>query len=68
MVLDSIRTVVIWLVDLALGNGTFKPLTLIGFSFMCAHSNPNPEPAPKPALAFPPSGHCTGRCLPARSI
>ena len=33
-ILDSLRTVAVWLVDLATGGGTFAPLTLVGFALM----------------------------------
>jgi hypothetical protein len=35
MVLDSMRTLAVWLFDLTLGGGFFHPLQLAGFSFMC---------------------------------
>lgn len=34
MVLDSLRTIAVWLVDLGFGGGHFHPLQLLGFSFM----------------------------------
>ena len=34
MVLDSLRTIAVWLVDLGFGSGKFHPLQLLGFAFM----------------------------------
>ena len=34
MVLDSLRTLLVWCLDLALGGGRFHPMQLVGFAFM----------------------------------
>jgi len=53
MVLDSLRTLVVWLVDLATGGSTFHPLQLVGFSLVVAGTGIYNEAFRVPCCAYP---------------
>ena len=53
MVLDSLRTLAVWLVDLASGSGHFHPLQLIGFSLMAAGTAVYNEGIMLPCFSYP---------------
>uniref|UniRef100_A0A7S3APD8 Sugar phosphate transporter domain-containing protein n=1 Tax=Haptolina ericina TaxID=156174 RepID=A0A7S3APD8_9EUKA len=53
MVLDSLRTVVIWVFDLASGGGKFHPLQVVGFACMLCGTTVYNEAVQLPCLAYP---------------
>ena len=53
MILDSMRTLVVWLIDLATGGGTFHPLQLVGFSLMFAGTALYNETVRAPCFEYP---------------
>jgi len=53
MVLDSLRTLVVWLVDLGTGGGSFHWLSLVGFALMAAGTAVYNEAIQLPCLAYP---------------
>lgn len=53
MVLDSLRTVAIWLFDLASGGGTFHPLQVVGFSLMLVGTTVYNETVHVPGFHYP---------------
>jgi len=53
MVLDSLRTLVVWLVDLATGGTMFHPLQLVGFSCVVAGTGIYNEAFRLPCCAYP---------------
>ena len=53
MILDSLRIVAVWVVDLATGGGHFFPLQLLGFALMAAGTAVYNEAVALPCLAYP---------------
>lgn len=53
MVLDSLRTIAVWLFDIALGGGGFHPLQLVGFALMFGGASVYNEAIRIPCCTYP---------------
>ena len=53
MVLDSLRTLAVWLADLASGGGRFHPLQLVGFALMLGGTSVYNEAVRLPCVRYP---------------
>lgn len=53
MILDSLRTIVVWLVDLITGGGMFHPLQLLGFALMFSGTACYNEAIRLPCCSYP---------------